>query len=140
MENARRAATAVYFAALLAGGSAATWALWITYEAYGDEPGWQTVRRGGAGLVAMMVTLLFTFVLIKHGFRIVAPVFFLGSYLLASLTLDFTLAGSAKGWSPSTAAEASRANVVGVIAMVATLTLVGMAAWFSGRRTSRLAS
>ncbi len=138
MQTLRRASVAAYIAFLFAGVVAGAWALWVTFASYGQEGLWQTVRRGGAGAGAVAVSILFAGILIVRGFRFIAPLAFLVSYLLVAASLDFSLAGYAKAWAPATSSEASHANQVAVAGEVVVVCFVLVSAWLSGRSRKAL--
>lgn len=140
MKTTERIAVWLYVTLLLAGGSLGVWALWVTHSTSGQEPLWQTVRRGGAGFAAVIVTVLFAAILISRGFRFLALPLFVISYVLVVATLDFSLSGYMKTLAPAISVEGPHATVVTVVFETLVFVCVVAAAWFSGRRAPRLAS
>ena len=140
MKTTERIAVWIYGTLLIAGGTLGIWALWVTYSASDRQPVWQTVRRGGAGVGAVVVTVLFAAILIFRGFRLLALPLFVSSYVLVVTTLDFSVTGYMKSWAPATPVDGAHATVVAVVFETLVFIFVVAAAWFSGRRAPRLAS
>jgi len=99
---------------------------------------WQTVRRGGASIVTLVVTAAFAIAMFKRGFRPVALPLFSLSFCAVAASLEFSLSGYMKNWAPATASEATHNNQVALAVLVGALAFATFAIWFSANRARRL--
>lgn len=134
MQVLRRVAAIVYAFLLALGAALCVWGLFVAINEYGVEPLWQTVRRGGASLVTLLVTAAFALGMIKRGFHPVAPPLFALSFCAVAASLEFTLGGYMKNWAPATASEAVHNNGIALALVVITLAFASFGILFSGTR------
>jgi hypothetical protein len=137
MHVLRRVGPILYVILLAMGAGLCVWGLIVTINEYGVEPVWQTVRRGGASIVTLVVTAAFAVAMVKRGFRPVAPPLFVVSFCAVAGSLEFALHGYMKNWAPATAVEATHNNQLALAIVVGTLLFATFAVWFSSSRQPR---
>lgn len=138
MHVLRRVVAIVYTLLLALGAALCVWGLFVSINEYSVEPLGQTVPRGGASILTLVVTAAFAIVMFRCGFRPLALPLFGFSFCAVAASLVFSLGGYMKNWAPATASEAAHSNRVAIALVVGALAFAMFAIWLSGRHARRV--